>query len=169
MVAAGRHACDKLRCPSEHCLSRSAGLSVAVEFAIVRQFGGYPPSAVENQAIRLRATYQLVESARIEKDETRWTAFGDCPELPRPDDRLRHRAGHPGRIGERMIEVQNAHRLTEGINHVVIAISMEWIATIVAGDRDRYAAPAHFVDRRDAAPARRPFTASVLKIKIYSW
>jgi hypothetical protein len=40
----------------------------------------------DDQAIRLRAAYQLVESARIEKDETRWTAFGDRPELPRADD-----------------------------------------------------------------------------------
>jgi hypothetical protein len=58
-----------------------------------------------------------------------------------------------------MIEVQNPHGLTEGINHVVIAISMERITAILAGDRDRYAAPAHFVDRRDATPARRPLHA----------
>ena len=68
-----------------------------------------------------------------------------------------------------MIEVQNPHGLTEGINHVVIAISMERIAAIVAGDRDRYPALAHFVDRCDAAPARRPLSAPVLKIKIYGW
>ena len=57
-----------------------------------------------------------------------------------------------------MIEVQNPHGLTEGIDHVVIAISMERITAIVAGDRDRY-----------AAPARRSLAASVLKIKIYGW
>ena len=68
-----------------------------------------------------------------------------------------------------MIEVQNPHGLTEGINHVVIAISMERIAAIVAGDRHRYPALAHFVDRCDAAPARRPLTAQVLKIKTYGW
>jgi hypothetical protein len=115
----------------------------------------------------LRATYQLVESARVEKDQTRWTAFGDRPELPRADDGLGHRTRHRERIGERMIEVQYPHGLAEGINHVVIAISMERIAAIVAGDRYRYAAPAHFMDRRDAAPARRPSAAPILKIKIY--
>jgi hypothetical protein len=62
------------------------------------------------------------------------------PSCPAPDDRLGHRTRHRGRIGERMIEVQNPHGLTEGIDHVVIAISMERIAAIVAGDRDRYAA-----------------------------
>jgi hypothetical protein len=69
-------------------------LSDAIEVAIIRQFGRYPPSAVDDQAIRLRATHQLVEGARIEKDETRWTAFGDRPKLPRLDDRLRHRTRH---------------------------------------------------------------------------
>ena len=56
-----------------------SGLSDAIEVAIIRQFGRYPPSAVDDQAIRLRATHQLVEGARIKKDETRWTAFGDRP------------------------------------------------------------------------------------------
>src|SRR5208282_117948 len=154
---------------SPPALTHNPGLSVAVELAIIRQFRGYPPSAVDDQAIGLRATHQLVERARVEKDETRWTTFGDRPELPRPDDRLRHRTRHRGRIAERMIEVKNPHGLTEGINHVVIAISMERIAAIVAGDRDRYAALAHFVDRRDAAPARRAFTAPVLKIQVYGW
>jgi hypothetical protein len=44
---------------------------------------------------------------------------------------------------------------------------VERVSTIVAGNRDRYATLAHFVDRRDATPARRPSTAPVLKIKIY--
>jgi hypothetical protein len=66
-----------------------------------------------------------------------------------------------------MIEVQNPNGLTEGIDHVVIAISVERIAAIVAGDRDRYAVLTHFVDRRDAAPARRPSAAPVLKIEVY--
>jgi hypothetical protein len=66
-----------------------------------------------------------------------------------------------------MVEVQNPNGLTEGIDHVVIAVSVEWIAAIVAGDRDRYAMLAHFVDRRDTAPARRPSTAPVLKIEVY--
>ena len=91
------------------------------------------------------------------------------PSCPARDDRLGHRTRHRGRIAERMIEVQNPHGLTKSIDHVVIAISMERITAIVAGDRDRYAAPADFVDRRDAAPARRPLTAPVLKIKIYGW
>jgi hypothetical protein len=43
-----------------------SGLSDAVEVAIVRQFGRDPPSAVDDQTIGLRATHQLVESARIE-------------------------------------------------------------------------------------------------------
>jgi hypothetical protein len=66
-----------------------------------------------------------------------------------------------------MIEVQNPNSLTEGVDHVVIAIGVERIAAIVAGDRDRYAALAHFVDRRDAAPTRRPSIAPILKVKIY--
>ena len=44
-----------------------SGLSDAIEVAIIRQFGRYPPSAVDDQAIRLRATHQLVEGARIDK------------------------------------------------------------------------------------------------------
>lgn len=146
-----------------------SGSSDAVEVAIVWQFGRYPPAAVDDQTIRLRATYQLVESARIEKDETRWTTFGDRPELPRPDDRLGNGTCHRSRVGERMIEVQNPNGLTEGIDHVMIAIGVERIAAIVAGDRDRYAVLTHFVDRRDATPARRPSTAPVLKVKIYGW
>jgi hypothetical protein len=43
------------------------------------------------------------------------TAFGDGTELPRLDDRPGHRTYHRGRIGERMIEVQNPNGLTEGI------------------------------------------------------
>jgi hypothetical protein len=43
------------------------------------------------------------------------TAFGDGAELARLDDRPGHRTYHRGRIGERMIEVQNPNGLTEGI------------------------------------------------------
>jgi hypothetical protein len=52
------------------------------------------------------------------------------------------------------IEVQYPNGLTEGIIHVMVAIRMERIATIVAGDRDRCAAPAHF-----RGPARRRASA----------
>jgi hypothetical protein len=135
------------------------GLSDAVELAIIRQFSRDLPSAVDDQTIGLRATHQLVESARVEKNETRCTAFGDRPELPRPDDRLRHRTRHRYRIAEWMIEVQNSYGLTEGIHHVMIAIGMERIAAIVTRDRDCYGAVAHFMDRRDAAPTWRPFIA----------
>jgi hypothetical protein len=68
-----------------------------------------------------------------------------------------------------MIEVQNPHGLTEGINHVMIAIGMERIAAIVASDRDWYTAVAHFVDRRGTAPAWCPSIAPILKIKIDGW
>jgi hypothetical protein len=37
-----------------------------------------------------------------------------------------------------MIEVQNPNGLTEGVDHGMIAIGVERIAAIVAGDRDRY-------------------------------
>ena len=47
------------------CLVPPSVLSDAVEVAIIWQFGRYPPSAVDDHAIRLRAAYQLVESARI--------------------------------------------------------------------------------------------------------
>jgi hypothetical protein len=117
----------------------------------------------------LRPTHQLVEGARIKKDETRWTAFGDRPKLPRLDDRLRHRTRHRDCIAEWMIEVQNSYGLTEGIHHVMIAIGMERIAAIVTRDRDGYAAVAHFVDRRDAAPTWRPPVAPILKIRIDGW
>ena len=146
-----------------------SGLADAIEVAIIRQFGRYPPSAVDDQAISLRATHQLVEGARIKKDETRWTAFGDRPKLPRLDDRLRHRTRHRDCIAEWMIEVQNSYGLTEGIHHVMIAIGMERIAAIVTRDRDWYAAVAHFVDRRDAAPTWGPPIAPILKIKIDGW
>ena len=68
-----------------------------------------------------------------------------------------------------MIEVQNSYGLTEGIHHVMIAIGMERIAAIVTRDRDWYAAVAHFVDRRDAAPTWGPPIAPILKIKIDGW
>ena len=45
-----------------------SGLSDAIEVAIIRQFRRYPPSAVDDQAIRLRATHQLIEGARIKKN-----------------------------------------------------------------------------------------------------
>jgi hypothetical protein len=51
----------------------------------------------------------------------------------------------------------------------MIAIGVERIAAIVASNRYRYATLPHFVDRRDTAPARRPSTAPVLKIKVYGW
>ncbi len=146
-----------------------SGLSDAIEVAIIRQFSRDLPSAVDDQAIRLWATHQLVEGARIEKNETRYSAFGDRPKLPRPDDRLRYRTGHRYRIAEWMIEVQNSYGLTEGIHHVMIAIGMERIAAIVTRDRDWYAAVAHFMDRRDAAPTRRSPVAPILKIKIDGW
>jgi len=66
-----------------------------------------------------------------------------------------------------VIQVQNPDGLTEGINHVVIAIGVERIAAVVASNRDRYTAAAHFVDRRNAAPAWCSSTVPVLKIKIY--
>jgi hypothetical protein len=68
-----------------------------------------------------------------------------------------------------MIEVQNPNGLTESIDHVVIAVGVERIAAIVAGDCHRYATLTHFMDRRDASPTRRPSTAPVLKVKIYGW
>jgi len=68
-----------------------------------------------------------------------------------------------------MIEVQNSYSLTEGIHHVMIAIGIERIAAIATRDRDWYAAVAHFVDRRDAAPTWRPPIAPILKIKIDGW
>jgi hypothetical protein len=68
-----------------------------------------------------------------------------------------------------MIEVQNPNGLTEGIDHVMIAVGVERVSAIIAGDRDRYTTLTHFVDRRDAAPAWRPSIAPVLKIKIYGW
>jgi hypothetical protein len=68
-----------------------------------------------------------------------------------------------------MVKVQNPNGLTKGIDHVMVATGVERIAAIVASDRDRYAALAHFVDWRDAAPARRPSANPVLKIKIYGW
>ena len=144
------------------------GLSDAIELAIIRQFSRDLPSAVDDQAIRLWTTHQLVEGARIEKNETRYSAF-DRPKLPRPDDRLRHRTRHRYRIAEWMIEVQNSYGLTEGIHHVMIAIGMERIAAIVTRDRDGYAAMAHFMDRRDAAPTRRSPIAPILNIKIDGW
>src|SRR5258708_13883761 len=106
--------------------------------------------------MRVGAPHQLVEGARIEKDETRWPAFGDRPKLPRLDDRLRHRTRHRDCIAEWMIEVQNSYGLTEGIHHVMIAIGMERIAAIVTRDRDGYAALAHFGTRRTAAPTSAP-------------
>jgi hypothetical protein len=142
-------------------------LSDAIEVAVIRQFGQDPPSAVDNQTIRLRATHQLVKGARVEQDETRGSSFSDRTERPYPDDRLWHGTCHRGRIGKRMIEVQNPNCLTEGIDHVVIAIGVERIAAIVASDRDRYATLTHFMDRRDATPARRSSAAPVLKIEIY--
>ena len=117
----------------------------------------------------MRATHQLVERARIQKNETCCTAFGDRPELPRRDYRLRHRTRHRDRIAEWMIEVQNSCGLTEGIHHVMVAIGMERIAAIVTRDRDWYAAVAHFVNRRDTAPTWRPPIAPILKIKIDGW
>ena len=88
-------------------------------------------------------------------------AFGDRPKLSSLNDRLRHRTRHRDRIAEWMIEVQNSYGLTEGIHHVMIAISMERITAIVTRDRDWYAAVAHFMDRRDAAPTRRPSIAPI--------
>ena len=102
----------------------------------------------------MRAKDQLVEIVRIEKDQARWTAFGDRPELARLNDRLEHWTRHRRRIGERTIEVQYPNGLTEGINDIMVAIRMERITTIVAGDRDRYAALVHFRE-----PARRRASA----------
>ena len=94
--------------------------------------------------------------------------FSDRPERPRPYDRLWHGTRHRSCIGKRMIEMQNPNGLTEGINHVVIAIGVERIAAIVASDRDRYATLTHFMDWRDATPARSASAAPVLKKEIYS-
>jgi hypothetical protein len=68
-----------------------------------------------------------------------------------------------------MIEVQNPNGLTEGIDHVMIAVGVERVSAIVTGNRDRYATLPHFMDRRDPTPAGRPSTAPVLKIEVYSW
>src|ERR1700730_18595458 len=65
-----------------------SGLSDAIEVAVIRQLGRDSSYPIDDQAIRLRATHQLVECARIDNDETRRTAFSDGPELPRLDDRL---------------------------------------------------------------------------------
>ena len=89
----------------------------AIEVAIIRQLRRDRPSAVDDQTIGLRATHQLVERARIKKNETCCTAFGDRPELPRRDYRLRHRTCHRDRIAEWMIEVQNSCNLTEANAH----------------------------------------------------
>ena len=61
--------------------------------------GEYAPPAVDDQPIRLRAAYQLVESAGIEKDETCWTALGDRPSRPAPMIALLH----PWRSQEAML------------------------------------------------------------------
>src|ERR1700739_1721168 len=78
----------------------------------------------------------------------------------------RGRADQRRRAGQRMIQMQDADRLTEGIDNVVVAIGIETIAAIVAGRRDPNAAPEHLVNYGNAAPAWRPTLVTVLQVHV---
>ena len=65
-----------------------------------------------------------------------------------------------------MVEVKNAIRLAQDLEHVEIAIGIEGIAGVVAGDGGRHARRLQLVQRRDAAPARRQAWAAVLEIEV---
>ena len=62
-------------------------------------------------------------------------------------------------VGDRVIEMQDARRLAEHLEHVEIAIGIERIAGVVGGDGDRHAARLQLVQQRHAAPARRACSA----------
>src|ERR1700749_663309 len=65
-----------------------------------------------------------------------------------------------------MIEMHDTHCLAESVEHVMVAIVRETVAAIIAGGSNRDAAPAHFMDHPDAAPAWRAAGRSVLQIHI---
>jgi hypothetical protein len=70
------------------------------------------------------------------------------------------------RIRQRMVEVQDPDRLAKSIDHVVIAVGMEAVAAVVAGDRNRNAAAAHFMHEGHPAPAWGAAACAILKVKI---
>jgi hypothetical protein len=59
-----------------------SGLADAIEVAIIRQFGRYPPSAVDDQAIRLRATHQLVEVRALKRMKHAGPPLAIVPSCP---------------------------------------------------------------------------------------
>src|SRR5271163_962678 len=65
-----------------------------------------------------------------------------------------------------MIEMQDADRLAEGVDDVVVAIGIKTVAAIVAGGGDADAAPEHFLDHGHAAPAWGASRLAVLQIHI---
>ena len=62
--------------------------------------------------------------------------------------------------------MQDAHALAPHLEHVEIAIGIEGIAHVVAGDHHVDARVAEFVQRGDAAPARRAAGLAVLQEEV---
>ena len=60
----------------------------------------------------------------------------------------------------------DARGLAEHLEHVVIAESMERVATVVTGHRDGHAPRRELVQQRDAAPARGVLGDPALQIEI---
>jgi len=66
------------------CLKSSpiSSCETSVELAIIRQFNRDQPSAVDDQAIRLRATHQFVEGARIKRMKRAGPPLAIVPSCP---------------------------------------------------------------------------------------
>ena len=80
------------------------------------------------------------------------------------------RAGAPRQASAQsangIVEMQDAHALAPDLHHVEIAIGVERIARVVAGDHRLDARRFQFVQRGDAAPARRAAGVPILQVHI---
>ena len=83
--------------------------------------------------------------------------FADCRRIDADKSR---------RIGQRMIEMRDAHRLAIGVEYIVITVGKETVAAIITGRRDEDAALAHLLHDGDATPAWRAAGRAILQIHI---
>ena len=113
------------------------GNNQIVEFAVVRQ-GRVDRAAVANDdAVGLETRQHLAVVARPEHDQVGRAALPDAAIFPvELHDLRRHRGRGRDPVAVRMVEMGDLHRLGEALQHVVVAIGVEWVAHVVAADRD---------------------------------
>ena len=150
-----------------HSRSRCNSVIKRVEFSVVRQAwcrsGGRRRSTVRSDCGRASSSVRL--RARMStRSAASPASIRPCRSRPIRSAGVAVTAREP--VGAGVVEMQDARRLAEDLEHVEIAIGVERVARVVARDHHGHARRLQFVQRRNAAPARRAAGLPVLQIHV---